>query len=101
MHRKLVFALAGVFLTVALVVPPVILLMQADNDLDNLIIIQNPAGLQTNGNATNVNPDEIAEGHQTNFIIIAIVEIVFVVLFVVTLYFGINQENYSNESPEK
>ena len=90
MHRKAVFALAGVFLAVALVVPPVILLLQADSDLDNLIIAQNPTGLQTNGNITVPTSDEVQEGHTTNLIIIAIVEVVFVPLFVVTLYYGIN-----------
>ncbi len=89
MHRKAVFALAGVFLAVALVVPPVILVLQADNDLDNYIIAQNPTSHQTSGNIT-VTPDEIAENHQNNLIIIAVVEVVFVPLFVVTLYYGIN-----------
>lgn len=88
MHRKAVFFLAGVFLVVALVVPPVLLILQADNDLDNFIIAQNPNGLQTNGNITIT--DEIQENHQTTFTIVAIIEVIFVSLFAVTLYYGIN-----------
>jgi hypothetical protein len=88
MHRKAVFFLAGVFLVVALVAPPVILILQADKDLDNYIIAQNPNGLQTNGNLTIT--DEIQESHQTTFTIVAIIEVIFVALFAVTLYYGIN-----------
>ena len=62
MHRKAVFFLAGVFLVVALVVPPVVLLLQADNDLDNYIIAQNPSGHQTGGNVT-LTPEELQENH--------------------------------------
>ena len=46
MHRKAVFFLAGVFLAVALVAPPIILIMQADSDLDNYIIARNNPGLK-------------------------------------------------------
>jgi hypothetical protein len=49
MHRKAVFALAGVFLAVALVAPPVILILQADRDLDNYIIARDNPGLETSG----------------------------------------------------
>ena len=89
MHRKAVFFLAGVFLVVALVVPPVVLLLQADNDLDNYIIAQNPSGHQTGGNVT-LTPEELQENHTSTFIIVAIVEAVFAALFAVTLYYGIN-----------
>jgi hypothetical protein len=90
MHRKAVFFLAGVFLVVALVVPPVVLLLQADNDLDNYIIAQNPTGHQTNGNVTTLTPEELQENHNTIFIVVAAIEVIFVALFVVTLYYGIN-----------
>jgi ABC-type spermidine/putrescine transport system permease subunit II len=90
MHRKAVFVLAGVFLVVALIVPPVMLVLQSDNDLDNYIISQNPNGLQTNGNVTILTPDELKENHTNTFILVAIVEVIFVVLAVVTLYYGIN-----------
>lgn len=89
MQRKAVFVLAGVFLAVALLVPPLIFIMQADHDLDNLLITQNPNGLQTSGNVTITT--ETRESHQTNIIIVSIVEVVFVSLFAVTAYYGINQ----------
>jgi len=44
-HRKAVFFLAGIFLVVALVVPPVLLILNSDHDLDNLIAAENPNGL--------------------------------------------------------
>ncbi len=87
MHRKGVFALAGVFLAVAVIVPLVILIAQSQNDL---IIIQNPTGLQTSGNVTGPTFEQITGAHQTNNIIIAIVEAVFLSLFVITIYYGIN-----------
>ena len=64
MHRKAVFALAGVFLAVALIVPPLIFILQADNDLDNLIIVRDNPGLVTSGNATIT--DETSENHSTS-----------------------------------
>jgi len=90
MHRKAVFALAGVFLVIALIVPPIVLVLQADKDLDNYIVSQNPNGLQTNGNVTILTPAELQENHNNTFIIVAIVEVVFASLFAVTLYYGIN-----------
>jgi hypothetical protein len=91
MHRKAVFFLAGVFLVVALVVPPVLLILQSDHDLDNFIIAQNPNGLQTNGNITIT--DEIGENNQSTYTIAAVIEVVFVSLFAVTLYYGINHKH--------
>ena len=88
MHRKAVFLLAGIFLAAALIAPPIILIMQADSDLDNYIIARDNPGLQTSGNVTIT--DEINENHQTTFAIIAIIEVIFVILFVITLWFGIN-----------
>jgi hypothetical protein len=88
MHRKAVFALAGIFLAVALIVPPLIFILQADHDLDNLIITRDNPGLATSGNATIT--DETTENHNTNIIYAAIIELVFVVLFAVALFYGIN-----------
>lgn len=90
MHRKAVFFLAGVFLVVALVVPPIILVLQADKDLNNFIISQNPTGHQTSGNITTLTPAEIQENHNNTFITVILVEVVFVSLFAATMYYGIN-----------
>jgi hypothetical protein len=87
-HRKAVFALAGVFLAVALIMPPLIFVLQADYDLDNLIVARDHPGLVTSGNATIT--DETTENHSTNIIYAAIIEAVFVALFAVTLFYAIN-----------
>jgi len=90
MQNKLYFALAGVFLAIAIVVPMVVLVTQAENDLDNYIIIQNPAGMQTNGNVSVPSISEVQEKHQNSYIIIAAVEAVSLPLFLAMIYLGIN-----------
>ena len=92
MHRKAVFALAGIFLIIALAVPPVLFVIQADKDLDDFIKIQNNQGLVTGGNVT-ITPDEISENHTNTFITSAAIEAVFIPLFAVALYYGINHPN--------
>ncbi|MCL5876249.1 MAG: hypothetical protein M1540_00345 [Candidatus Bathyarchaeota archaeon] len=63
MHNKAIFALAGAFLAVAVVV---VLSLQAQSDLEKLIIVQNPSGMETGGNSTSI-PDigQIQASHQT------------------------------------
>ncbi len=90
MHRKAVFALAGIFLAIAFIVPLTILLLQANTDLQNITVIQNPTGLQTSGNITIPTNQEIQTTHTSNLIISAVVAVVFISLFVVTLFYGIN-----------
>ena len=86
MHRKPIFFLAGVFLVIA-IVAPVVLILQAENDPNKWIIVQNPNGQQTNGNISIVPaPQGIP---QSTFEIAAIIAIVFVSLFAVTVYYGI------------
>ena len=90
MNKKAVFALAGIFLAVALIVPPLIFVLQADHDLDNLIVARDNPGLVTSGNATIT--DETTENHNTNIIYAAIIDAVFVTLFAVTLYYGLSRQ---------
>ncbi|MGD6805543.1 MAG: hypothetical protein ACQCN4_01085 [Candidatus Bathyarchaeia archaeon] len=90
MHNKLYFAFAGVFLAVAMVVPMAVLVTQAENDLDNYIIIQNPAGMQTSGNVSVPSILEVQMNHQNSYTIIAVVEAVFLPLFLAMIYVGIN-----------
>ncbi|MCW3983015.1 MAG: hypothetical protein NWE96_03365 [Candidatus Bathyarchaeota archaeon] len=101
MYSKAVFALAAVFLAVAIVVPILVLSLQAQNDLERLIIIQNPSGMETDGNSTAL-PDiaEIRASHQTSYLIAGFVAAVFVALFVVTLYYGINHVNPIHSKPK-
>jgi hypothetical protein len=88
MHRKAVFALAGIFLIIALAVPPVLFVIQADKDLDDFIKIQNNQGLVTSGNATII--DQAHENHTNTIIISAAIEVVFIPAFAVTIFYGIN-----------
>ena len=96
MHRKAVFALAGIFLIIALAVPPVLFVIQADKDLDDFIKIQNNQGLVTGSNVT-ITPDEISENHTNTFIASAAIEAVFIPLFAVALYYGINNARPSGK----
>ncbi len=89
MHRKAVFALAGVFLAVAIIVPTVLLFLQAENQL---IVLQNPTGMVTNGNSTTTVPSltQLQESFVNTLIIVAIIDVVFGALFVVTMWYGIH-----------
>ena len=75
-------------MAVALIVPPLIFILQADHDLDNLIVARDNPGLVTSGNATIT--DETTENHNTDIVYAAIIEAVFVAAFAVTLYYGMN-----------
>ena len=89
MRRKLAFVFAGIFLAVALIAPPIILIMQSDSDLDNYITQTQNQGLATSSNATIL--DDINENNQTTFLLVAAIESIFVVLFAISIWFGINQ----------
>jgi hypothetical protein len=84
MHNKKFFALAGVFLAVALASPPVILFFEG---VSELVAYEN-TGHQTAGNMTFL--EQVQQSRQGAYILVAVVEAVFVLLFVVTLYYGIN-----------
>ncbi|MDR0372498.1 MAG: hypothetical protein LBI79_02895 [Nitrososphaerota archaeon] len=93
MQQKRIFALAGVFLAVAIVVPVVVLTLQATN----LIIPQNPSGMETGdelpetgGGLPSVPPKQVPPNNNTTLLLIVlVVGVVFVSLFVVTIYYGI------------
>ncbi len=88
-HRTF-FVVAAIFLAVAIIAPLAILIEQADNDLDNYVIIQNPSGMNTNGNVSIVpTTEEMQESHTMTLFIVVGVEVVFVLLFAVTLYYGL------------
>ena len=94
MHYKKIFALAGVFLVIALVTPHVALYLQGTSELETIYREILP-GHQTSGNASFI--EEIRQSRQNTFIIIALVEVVFVFLFVVTMYYGINHIHPTHE----
>jgi len=90
MHRKVVFALATVFLVVALVVPPTLVILQTNNTIYKYII---PGTSPVQAGPTNITIT-ITPQERTNFnnaiIIAVIIEVVFILLFVVTVFYGIN-----------
>jgi hypothetical protein len=89
MHRKPIFVLAGIFLAVALIVPPVVLVLQANSAIDNYSIAQNPDSHSTGG-VIALSPEQLQQNRTTTLIIVAVIEVVFALLFAVTLWFGIN-----------
>jgi hypothetical protein len=100
MHHKILFALAGVFLAVALIFPPAMFAVTNDNDLDNYVKYFVNPGMVTGGNATIL--DQIHENNTNAYIIVLVVEVIFVSLFIVTVYSGINHYHgqYSKNPPE-
>ena len=94
MHRKLVFALAAVFLVLALVVPPAIVLAQVNNTIYKYII----PGVYPAQGATNITlilTPQQQKSYSTALTLALILEAIFVILFVVTLYYG-----YSHTHPK-
>lgn len=85
MNRK-AFVVAGVFLAIALIVPPYALIALSDNDLDN-IVNQGP----NLADATQAQQlvQELQAEHQTLFLIVLLVEVVCVALFAVFLWIGL------------
>jgi hypothetical protein len=88
MHRKAVFFLAGVFLTIALVVPPIVIVLQTESSINDIIIARNDPGSDTGGNITAL--EIINANRQRNLVLIGVIEIVFAILFVIALWYGIN-----------
>jgi hypothetical protein len=86
MQRRGVFVLAGVFLVAAIVVPIVFFALEANGTLDN-IIVQNPSGMQTGGNPTG-SPEDVAARRTNNLLVLVLLEVVFIALFIVTVYYG-------------
>jgi hypothetical protein len=96
MHYKGLFVLAGIFLAVAIIVPAV-LLLGSQSGLQRLIITENPSGMATGGNATAPASAELEQANFQNIVIIAVVEIIFIPAFLITLYFGINHMHPSHK----
>ncbi len=84
MHNKKFFALAGVFLVVALSAPPLILYFEGASEL----VAYENTGHQTAGNLSFL--EQVQQSRQSAYILVVAVEVVFVLLFVVTMYYGIN-----------
>lgn len=89
MHHKFLFTLAGIFLAVALIVPTVAFIIQANRDADALLIYDNPSQ-GTGPNTSLTDPSELNEDHTNTIILVLIIDVVFVSLFIVLIYLGIN-----------
>ena len=89
MHRKSVFTFAAVFLIVALTVPPAIVVLSANNSIYKYII---PGTNPTQGSPTI--QITLTNQERTNFtnavIIAALIEVIFLALFIVAIYYGFN-----------
>ncbi len=79
--------MAGVFLVVIIVVPIVYFVF--GSGINDLIVVQNPTGMQTNGNVSSFTPQNVQENSRNMLVIVLVVEAVFVLLFVVAVYYGI------------
>ncbi len=89
MHRKRIFLLAAVFLVVALVVPPVIVILQTNNTIYKYII-PGVSPVQGANNITIVITPHERANYNIAIILAAIIEVIFIVLFVITVFYGIN-----------
>ena len=89
MHRKRVFTIAGVFLALALIVPPVIVVLSASNTIYKYIV---PGVNPVQGSPTitiSITAQERAN-YVNSLIVAGVVAVVFLALFIVTMYNGIN-----------
>jgi hypothetical protein len=89
MHRKLVFLLAAVFLVVALAVPPALVILQTNNTAYKYII---PGTSPTQGSdniTITITPTE-RTNYNTAIDEAVVIGVVFIVLFAVTIFYGIN-----------
>lgn len=84
--NRMALVFAGIFLTIVLIVPVYIFFTETAADSKDFNALgANPAD-QTQASDYY---QAIAERHSTNLIILAIVEIVFVILFAVALWFAL------------
>lgn len=100
MHHKFYFTLAGIFLAASLVVPTVAFIILSQQNLANIRYINEP-GHVTGPNEAFVNPNQ-ANIDNTNMLILVIVaEVVFVSLFIVMIYLGINHYHGQYDKPQE
>lgn len=87
MHRKRVFTIAAVFLVIALVVPPAFVVLSVNSTIYKYLI---PGVTPTEGSPTIriTNPD--ARSYTMTILTAALIEVIFIALFIVFLYIGIN-----------
>ena len=89
MHEKRVFLLAIVFLVVALVVPPVLVILQTNNTIYKYII-PGISPVRGSSNITVIITPQERANYNMAIVAALIIAVVFIVLFAITLYYGIN-----------
>jgi hypothetical protein len=85
LNRKALFV-AGIFLAVALIVPPYLLNLQHDADLDDII---NQAPNLADETQTQGILEDIDTQYQTIFSIAIATEVIAIILFVIFLWIGL------------
>ena len=96
MHRKLVLSVAAVFLIIALVIPPALVIVQTNNTIYKNII----PGIYPTQGTTNITIT-VTPQQRDNAVIAGIkIETIFIVLFAITLYLGINHSHLGHKSRE-
>jgi hypothetical protein len=89
MHRKPVFVLAAVFLVIAIVIPPALVILQTNNTIYKYIVPgTNPTQGSTNITIT-ITPQD-RQNYNSTLELALIIEAVFIALFAITLFYGIN-----------
>lgn len=90
MHRIRVFIVAAVFLVIALTIPPTIVFLALNDTIFRYLVIGNPSSSQRVTNVTLTITPQQRTNINNSIIIAAILEVIFIALFIVTLYYGIN-----------
>ena len=92
MHRKRVFTIAAVFLVIALVVPPVFVVLAVNNTTLYKYLVPGTSPVQ--GSPTGITTILVTSSERQAYleavIIAAAIEIVFIALFLYAMYYGIN-----------
>ncbi len=82
-------------MAVALVIPPAVLIYLTSQDFNKYIVVQDNPGHVTSGNTTS-NIYQLSQTIQTIYAVTIAVEAVFVVLFAVTVWYGIKHVHPSH-----
>jgi hypothetical protein len=86
--NKKAFALAGIFLSIALIVPPIALITQSAADIDNII---NQAPNLADETQAQGFIEAIQNRHRNIFAIVLMVEVICVALFALLLWIGLTR----------
>ncbi len=89
MHRKGVFLLAAIFLVIGLVLPPVLVILQTNNTIYKYIIPGTSPTQESTNITITITPHDRAN-YNMAITIALIIAVIFIGLFSITLFYGIN-----------